>query len=214
MDILVIGAGGLAREFASYFCDGSSGLRVVGFSTLAHAEREAFDRDERLFFGDDITPDEAGTTQAVVAVSNPAVKARLHRSLQQRGFTLPRFIHPSSVVSSRAELAEGVVVGPNCVVSPGVRVGALAYLNFCVGVGHDARIGTYAQLNPGVQVGGGSIIGECTLVGSGAVILQELEVGERATIASGAVVFSRVAAGATMLGNPARRMRALENRTD
>lgn len=214
MDILVIGAGGLAREFASYFCDGSQDLRVVGFSTLAHAERESFDRPEPLFFGDDITPAEAGTAHAVVALGNPFVKARLHQSLRQRGFTLPRFIHPSSVVSGRAELDEGVVVGPNSVVSPAVRIGALAYLNFCVGVGHDARVGAYSQLNPGVQIGGGSVIGEQTLVGSGAVILQELQVGERSTIGSGAVVLSRVASGATMLGNPAKRMRALEKQAD
>jgi len=48
------------------------------------------------------------------------------------------------------------------------------------------------------------------LIGSGSTVLQGVRVGCKVTIASGSVVFSRVADGATMLGNPAKRMRSFE----
>ena len=94
--------------------------------------------------------------------------------------------------------------------SPNVTLKTLSCLNFCCGVGHDAVIERFVQINPGCQLGGSVNIGEGTLVGSGSTILQGVCVGAKATVGSGSVVFNRVADGATVLGNPAKRMRILE----
>nr|KGA06738.1 MAG: UDP-glucose 4-epimerase [actinobacterium acMicro-1] len=207
--ILVIGTGGLAREFTSYFSSSSEQIEIVGFSSTNHGEHSSFELPGVLFDGD-VSPDSVGTDEAVIAIGSPAVKKRISEELKARGFTFPSFVHPSSVCSDEANLGEGVVVSPNCVISPNVAVNPFSYINFSCGVGHDAIIGSYVQINPGTQLGGGSIIGDGCLIGSGSTVLQGVQIGASATIGAGSVVFSRVAENATMMGNPAKRMRAFE----
>ena len=205
-DILVIGTGGLAREFSSYY---SEHCNIIGFSSTNPSEHSEFNLPGELFVGD-ITPEKVGTSEVVIAIGNPSIKKRISDDLKKLGFNFPYIIHSSSVVSDRAIIEEGVVVSPNCVVAPDVTLKGFSYLNICCGIGHDSVVGSYVQVNPGSHLGGFSKIGDGTLIGSGSVILQGVSIGMNATIGSGSVVFSRVDDGATMMGNPARRMRAFE----
>ena len=209
-EIVVIGTGGLAREFSSYFGNSNEEISIVGYFSTNIEEHKFFSLPGTLFEGE-ITPEIVGTDQVVIAIGNPSIKKRISEHLKKLGFYFPSFIHSSSIVSNRAIYGEGVIVSPNCTVSPNVNLKDFCYLNFNVGIGHDAKLENYCQVNPGVQIGGSSKIGEETLIGSGSTILQNVEVGAGVTIASGSVVFARVEAGATVMGNPAKRMRAFEN---
>ena len=207
--IIVIGTGGLAKEFSSFFSDYDEIVSIVGFSSTNLEEHQLFSLPGKLF-EDEITPEIVNTDEAVIAIGSPSIKKRISERLRSLGFTFPNFIHPSSVVSDRAIFGEGVIVSPNCTVSPNVHLKDFCYLNFGVGVGHDTILGNYCQVNPGVQLGGFSNIGDETLIGSGSTILHGVKIGTAVTVASGSVVFSRVADGSTMFGNPAKRMRAFE----
>lgn len=208
--IIVVGTGGLAREFSSYFSEHVELIEIVGFFSTNHSEHGNFSLPGILLKGD-INPDRVGTNLAVVAIGAPKIKKEIIEKMTKLGFDFPTFIHPSAVVSGRANISKGVVISPNCTVSPNVSILPFTYLNFNVGVGHDAIISSFVQINPGVQVGGFSSIGEESLIGSGSTIIQGVNVGCKVTIASGSVVFSCVADGATMMGNPAKRMRSFEN---
>ena len=50
-------------------------------------------------------------------------------------------VHPSAVVHEDAQLAEGVRIGPNCVIASGVSVGAHTVLDANVVIEKDVRIG-------------------------------------------------------------------------
>lgn len=208
-NIIIIGTGGLAREFASYFSDYSKQVSIVGFSSKNEDEHHKFSLPGKLFQGD-IAPELVGTDSAVICIGNPALKRVLSEKLRNVGFRFPSLIHPKSVVSDRVILEEGVIVSPNCTVSPDVTLKTFSYLNFGVGVGHDATIGKFVQINPGAQLGGFTNIDDETIVGSGSTILQGVTIGKRVTIASGSVVYSNVDDDSSMMGNPARRMRAFE----
>lgn len=205
-NILIIGTGGLAREFTSW---GSHCFHIVGYFSTNLTQHFEFNLPGVLY-NDDITPDSVGTDLAVLAIGLPLAKLRIYDKFSKFGFKFPSFIHPSSIVSDLANINEGVIISPNCVVSPNVTLKRLAYINFSCGIGHDAIVGDFSQINPGVQLGGFSRIGECVLVGSGATILEKVIVGDRATIGAGSVVFSKIAENATVMGNPAKRMRAFE----
>lgn len=209
-NIIVVGTGGLAREFTSYFSQYCESISFVGFSSTNQDEHKAFSLPGTLFTGD-ITPELVGTNEVVIAIGSPAIKKRLQEKLKSNGFCFPSFVHPKSVVSDLATIGEGVVISPNCTISPSVELRSFSYLNFGVGVGHDTIVGQFCQINPGSQLGGSCCIGDETLVGSGSTILQGVNVGDRVVIASGSVVFSTVSDGVTMMGNPAKRMRAFEN---
>ena len=64
--------------------------------------------------------------------------------------------------------------------------------------------------NPGSQLGGFTHVGNRTLIGSSSTILQGVNIGNDVTVASGSVVFAKVSDNSTVMGNPARRMRAFE----
>ncbi|MBN9473596.1 MAG: UDP-N-acetylglucosamine diphosphorylase/glucosamine-1-phosphate N-acetyltransferase [Bordetella sp. SCN 67-23] len=73
------------------------------------------------------------------------------------------FIDVGCVFEGSVELADGVSVGPNCVlrdvrIGAGTRVAAFSHLDGA-SVGADARIGPYARLRPGTQLGDQTHVG-------------------------------------------------------
>ena len=204
--LIIVGTGGLARELTEW-CQ--SYFEIVGYSSNTSKEHAAFNLKGTLF-PNDIRPDAVGTKNVLIAIGSPLVKEKIYYQLIHSGFDFPSFVHPSATVSKNVNLSDGVVVGPNCVIGPKVRLGLSVYINFSVGIGHDVYVGDFVQVNPGAQIGGFAKIGAKTLIGSGATVLQGLNIGESATVASGAVCFGQVADRATVMGNPAKRMRAFE----
>lgn len=204
--ILIIGSGGLAREVSDWI---KGFFEIAGYATREPDGCRQFAMQGECF-NDDVDPRRAGTDLAIIAVGSPRLKMKLFTMFMDRGFSFPVVIHPSVSVAASANIGAGSVVAPGCVVSSGCRVGVGSYVNFMVGLGHESVLGNFCQINPGAQVGGLATIGDRVLVGSGATILNGIHVNVDATIASGAVIFNRVPANALMLGNPAKRMRALE----
>jgi sugar O-acyltransferase (sialic acid O-acetyltransferase NeuD family) len=113
-------------------------------------------------------------------------------------------IHPGASVSARARLGRGVYVNHGVSVGGGVVVGDHVALSPGCIVGHDSVIEDYALVAPGAVVSGFVRLGRACYVGAHSVIRQHLRVGEKALVGMGAVVVREVAAGATVVGNPAR----------
>ncbi|HEY0038221.1 MAG TPA: acyl-[acyl-carrier-protein]--UDP-N-acetylglucosamine O-acyltransferase, partial [Longimicrobium sp.] len=62
-------------------------------------------------------------------------------------------VHPTALVDDSAELGEGVVVGPFCIVGPGVSLGARTRLAGHVVVERDTTIGEDCQISYGAVLG-------------------------------------------------------------
>ncbi|WP_100220455.1 sugar O-acetyltransferase [Achromobacter marplatensis] len=123
-------------------------------------------------------------------------------------------------------VGEGAVVRPpfHCDYGFNIHLGAGAFLNFnCVILDVvEVTIGDRTQIGPGVQIlaadhprdaatrnaglefGRPVRIGANVWIGAGALILPGITVGDDAIIGAGSVVTRNVAAGATVVGNPAR----------
>ncbi len=63
-------------------------------------------------------------------------------------------VHPSSVVANNVQLAEGVKIGPNCVIENGCSVGADSVLIANVYIGKNVSIGRNNHLHPYCSIGG------------------------------------------------------------
>lgn len=113
-------------------------------------------------------------------------------------------VHSTAWVSPTATVGEGTVIMAGAVVQTGARIGAHCVLNTGAVVEHDAELGEHAQLAPGVTLGGAVSVGAAAYIGLGAVVRDHLSVGAGATIGMGAVVVRDVAAGARVMGVPAR----------
>ncbi len=113
-------------------------------------------------------------------------------------------VHPGARIAASVEIAPGAVVMAGAIVQPGVRLGEHSVINSGAVIDHDVQVGAFAAVGPGAAIGGGTSIGAGAHVGLGAAVRDHVTIGEGAVVAMGAVVVSDVAAGATVMGVPAR----------
>jgi UDP-N-acetylglucosamine acyltransferase len=62
-------------------------------------------------------------------------------------------VHPTALVDESAELGEGVMVGPFCIVGPGVSLGARTRLAGHVVIERDTAVGEDCQISYGAVLG-------------------------------------------------------------
>ena len=65
-----------------------------------------------------------------------------------KGFGFVTLVHPSSVVSARTELGEGVVVDALCVIAGYSRLGPHARVGRRASIGHHTTIGAFSTIHP------------------------------------------------------------------
>ncbi|MBV8633243.1 MAG: hypothetical protein JO002_02025 [Burkholderiaceae bacterium] len=128
-------------------------------------------------------------------------RATLAAILQDRfGLHFGTLVHPSAYVSPLATLGEGVFVGANSVIGPGVKLARHVFINRGVTIGHDTQIESFSRVQPGSNLGGLSRIGHGVTIAIGATVTERLVIGDRAFIGAAAVVNADVAAEATVIG--------------
>ena len=93
--ILIIGTGGLAREFTSWFQDC---FEIVGYSSKDHNDHSQFNLPGTAH-NEDVTPELIGTNLAVLCIGNPVIKKQVFDKFSRAGFSFPSIIHHSSVNS-------------------------------------------------------------------------------------------------------------------
>lgn len=148
----------------------------------------------------DSTPHE----MVLLGIGNNRLRRRLYDELIARGEQFATAIHPSSVVNFGAAVGPGCVVAPLCLVGTAVTLGANIALNGHVLVGHNSVVGDHTLMGPNVTVGGDVEIGEGALIGMSATVMSQRRVGAWATVGAAALVTRDVAAGETVIGQPAR----------
>jgi sugar O-acyltransferase (sialic acid O-acetyltransferase NeuD family) len=144
-------------------------------------------------------------------IATPSVKRRIQEKLTRDGFRFETLVEVSLYVPESSQLGPGCVLYKDVSVSVDCRIGAGVLLNTGVTLGHDCVIGDYTSVMPGTGISGGCTVGREVSIGGHAFIVPGRKIGDGATVAAGSVVFTNVRAGTTVLGNPAKRMKALEN---
>jgi len=209
IQVIVYGAGGLGREVMQivlktlvagreydalgYVDDGiAPGTVLNGFPVLGGGDYlQNLDRDIALVLG----------------IAAPDIKARLyHRFKDKRNISFPNVIHPETSVNEYASLGRGVVTAFGSYISLDAVLGDFVFVNNGASVGHDAKIGAFTSVMPLAAISGSVTVGERCLIGAQCSVKQGLSIGSDATIGMGSVVLSDVPKGATVAGNPARRI--------
>jgi sugar O-acyltransferase (sialic acid O-acetyltransferase NeuD family) len=211
-------------------------LAIYGTSGCARAVlpivRPSIDpSDTRLIFVDDNT-DRQGTlvngtpcisfeelckgeisqTKLSIAIAAPAIRKTLVEKCAAAGFGFFDVVAGSHLRFDEVEIGQGAILSDNTHIFSNIRIGRHFHGDVYSCVGHDCVIGDFVTFAPRVCCNGNVIIDDGAYIGAGAMLRQgtpekPLRIGAGATVGMGAVVTKDVAAGATVVGNPARTLR-------
>ena len=207
-DLLVVGAGGFARETVE-------AVRAINEHRPTWRLRGLLDDDparlgaevggEPVIGPIELVLDHPSALVVLTTgrpdnyVSRPLIAARLDLP-DARYATV---IHPTAVVGTTCVVGVGSVLLAHVVLTADVVVGRHVAVMPQVVLPHDARVDDFATLASGVRVGGACHVGEGAYIGAGACLRENLTVGPRALVGMGSVVTRDVPGERVWLGSPA-----------
>jgi sugar O-acyltransferase (sialic acid O-acetyltransferase NeuD family) len=207
--LLVVGAGGFARETADAVraLDGVFTLRglldddpalhgrVVGGAPVLGPLAAVADH-----------PDAA----VVVCVGRPDAYTARRAIVARLDLPADRYatvVHPAASVGSTCTIGPGSVVLAHVTLTADVTVGAHVAVMPQVVLTHDVVVGDHATLASGVRLGGGVEIGTGAYVASGVLVREGRRIGPWAMVGMGSLVTRDVPAERLWFGTPARDVR-------
>jgi sugar O-acyltransferase (sialic acid O-acetyltransferase NeuD family) len=206
--VVIIGAGGHAREVAEIFNQQAQGQReqsVLGF-IVDEPNNHAAVIGRLPVLGDWSWFESADRDGLAVicAVGSPQLRRRLAERAAARGLRFANAVSPLAYLSSEANVGEGVMIFPHAFVSVDSSIGDHAVLNVGATVSHDARLGRYATLGPGAHVAGNVSVGEGCYLGINSSVIERVSIGGWTTVGGGACVTRDLPENVTAVGIPAR----------
>jgi sugar O-acyltransferase (sialic acid O-acetyltransferase NeuD family) len=207
-DLVIVGAGGFAREAAAAASTTDS-WRVVGFLDDNEALHGTYRTGFPIIGGLDALAD-LPDAQVVVCVGNPrdyTSRLRVVRRLDLPEERYATVVHPTASLGAGVTLGAGSVLLAHAVATADVAVGAhVAVMPHAV-LTHDDRVADFATIASGVRVGGGAVVDTGAYLGSGALVREGVHIGAWSQVGMGSVVLRDVPAGQVWVGAPARHLR-------
>ncbi len=203
--VILLGAGGHAKVLLDILLE--QNIEVVGI-----VEKDGADLSLDLYgvpvIGSDsdvqqYPPDKVELVNGIGSIGATALRQKVYEKFKRQGYCFSQVIHPSAVVSRRAELGEGVQILAGAVVNIGVRIRDNSIINTNASVDHDCLIGAHVHIAPGVTLSGGVTVGDGSHIGTGASVVQGMEIGMNVIVGAGAAVIDNIEVGKTVYGIPA-----------
>lgn len=209
--LLLIGAGGLAREALATIAavnavrprwdvigllddaPGKHGTAVDGVEVLGPVELVRSHPD----------------AEVLICTASPARRDSRMRIARHLGFDDERYatlVHPRASVAAGVELGAGTMLFACAVITAPQRVGRFVLAMPHVLLTHDDSVADGVTLAGRAALAGGVRVGESAYIGSGALVREGVTVGAGALVGMGSVVLRDVPAGETWAGVPAREL--------
>lgn len=208
--LIIMAAGGCGREVLQWALDCNEKTPRWDFFGFLDYDKHILDGKNTVakIIGNDEDYEIQENDEFVCAVGNGALREKIIDKMEKRGAHFIDLVHPTAVVARSAVLEGGVIVYPYSLITADTSVGKGCIINMNCSIAHDVKMGAYCNISPNCDISGMCTIGRNVFMGVGSHIIPSIKVGDNAFICAGSVVMTKVAAGAKMIGNPAKRVRA------
>ncbi|PML80844.1 acetyltransferase [Enterovibrio norvegicus] len=201
--LAIIGAGGHGKVVADIASE--CGFTLIDFFDDGKQPGQKIGAWEVSGTVDDLERKYSDYTGIFVAIGHNETRANL---MKRFAYTkLVTLIHPSSVVSTSAQIGTGTVVMPRAVINAFSAVGNGVIINTATVIEHDCHIGDYSHISPGAVLSGTVHIGQYCWLGANCSIKQNITIGTGAVVGIGSVVIRDVRASVTVIGSPATELK-------
>lgn len=140
----------------------------------------------------------------VGSVGNPNTRIKLYNMLKNLGYSFPKIVDKTAIVSPSTIIKDGVFVGKGAIINAKVTIEKQCIINSGSIVEHDCNISEFVHLAPGVTLSGGITIGKRTHIGTNSTIIQNINIGNDVIVGAGAVIVKDIKNGIKVYGNPGR----------
>lgn len=206
-DIIIIGAGGFAREVAWLIEDINkfkSKWNLLGFID------EDKNKVGKIYNGIEVLGDfnwlnkNKNEIYGVCAIGDSKIRAKLINKAIKMGVKFPILIHPSVIMSAYNNIGEGTIICAGSILTTNIVIGKHVIVNLDCTIGHDATIGDYCTMFPSVNISGNTKLNKDVNLGTGSFTIQGVSIGENSIIGAGAIVTKNIPADCTAVGAPAK----------
>ncbi|ARK32456.1 acetyltransferase [Halalkalibacter krulwichiae] len=201
--LLIIGANGHGKVVADIalkmgkwqsiaFLDDNENIKVsLGIEVIGKS-------DEAFAYIDDC--------DIFVGIGNNAIRKKLQESLELKGASIPKLIHPNSVIGEQVEVESGTVIMAGVVINCCTKIGKGCIINTGATIDHDNLIEDFVHLSPGVHLAGTVKVGKGTWLGIGSVVSNNVNITCRCIVGAGAVVVKDINQTGTYVGIPSKKI--------
>lgn len=207
--LLLIGAGGLAREVLAATRARPTDWVVIGMLDDDPARHGALVDGITVCGGSVLVHEypDAAVLACVASPHRPEGRAALVHRLDLPPHRWATIVHPAASVAEGVRLGEGTVLLAGTVITAPQRLGAHVVAMPQVLLTHDDAVGDFVTLAGRVALAGGVTVSTAAYLGAGALVREGLRIGAAAVVGMGSVVLDDVPDHQIWAGVPARRVR-------
>lgn len=218
--------GGILVKLAIY---GSGGLGKEVLELAKQVNTISSNWDE-IFFVDDVTTETSlfehkifsfdkiiniykdNEIEFVIAVGEPEIRKLLFSKIKNAGYKLTVLIHPNVFISDRTKVGDGSIICSGVFVSCDVKIEENVYIQALAAIGHDCKIGANSVISSFASFGGTCAVGECSFIAMSVPVKEKTNIGSNSIVGLGSVVLRDIPDNVVALGNPARAMKANDDK--
>lgn len=196
--IIILGAGGFAREVYSWIKDTHE---VVSF----YSE----DKTKEMMYNIPVISDiiQCDGQSFIAAIGNTVDRKRICDKAQRYGMILAdAIIHKSATVGHDSYIGPGSIICPGAIITNDVYLGKSTIVNLGATIGHDTKISDFVTISPGANISGNVTIGDRSYIGTNSAIREKITIGSLSVIGMGAAVITDVPDKECWVGVPAKKM--------
>lgn len=219
-EIVVIGAGGLAREVRWLIEDINREKKEFHFLGYIVSDLKKVGKlDSKDFILGDYSWLKLNDNiiNVVVGIGNPIDRLKVVKelSLLKINIIYPNLIHPSvKFDKSSIQLGKGIIICANTILTVNIKIEDFVLINISCAVGHETVIRKGTVVNSLTQISGGVQIGKGVLIGAGATVLQYIKIGDFSIVGACALLTKSISREMVALGIPSKNLKTkLDNNT-